>query len=377
MGICLNMIVRNESGTLPRLFASLAGAIDYYVISDTGSEDNTIEVIRALGRQYGIPGEVVSHAWVDFAHNRNLALRDALDSREAGRHHCQWLMLIDADETLIAPSGDWKTKLVAGNSYYAYKKTRSAAWAHLFLIWIDGQSWHWEGKVHNYLVNRQSGHRKEFILDANIRYHDFEGAKSHRFADPYQKAREDVRLLEDELQGQEVTAANMHRHYQLAYCYLRARDDAAAMDTMRKVVDSGLGSAGRKYTARIFIAECLGRLGTRIPEAMALLDQAIDIDPMRKEALYYKALLLRREGAADEARTLLEAAEALPWPEQGYFMWEDAVYNWKIAYELAFIYFSQGRYDAAAEKIRSLKKEGQVPAPEYAFLEALEKRLTA
>jgi glycosyltransferase involved in cell wall biosynthesis len=377
MGICLNMIVRNESGTLPRLFASLAGTIDYYVISDTGSEDNTIEVIHALGQQYGIPGEVVSHAWVDFAYNRNLALGDALDSRRAGRHHCQWLMLIDADEELIAASGDWTSTLVAGNSYYAYKKTRSASWAHLFLIWIDGQSWHWEGKVHNYLVNRQSGHRKEFILDAYIRYHDFEGAKSHQFADPYQKAREDVRLLEEELQGQAVTAMNMHRYYQLAYCYQRAREEAAAMDTMRKVVDSGLGSDGRKYTARIFVAECLGRQGTRTQEAMTLLDEAIGIDPMRKEALYYKALLLRRQGAAAEATMLLETADALSWPEQGYFMWEDAVYHWKIAYELAFLYFSQGRYDAAAGKIRHLKKEGQVPAPEYAFLEALEKRLPA
>lgn len=377
MGICLNMIVRNESGTLPRLFASLAGAIDYYVISDTGSTDNTIEVIRTLGSQYGIHGEVTSHAWVDFAHNRNLALRDALDSKEAGRHACQWLMMIDADEALVAASGAWKANLVAGNSYYAYKKTGSAAWAHLFLVWIDGQSWHWEGKVHNYLVNRQSGHRKEFILDAHIRYHNFEGAKSHQFADPSQKAAEDVRLLEEELRRQEVTASNVHRYYQLAYCYLGARDNESAITTMRKVLDSGLGSAGRIYTARIFIAECLLRQGTRMEEAKALLDEAIELDPFRKEALYYKALLLRRQGATEEARVLLEAADALPWPDRGYFMWEDAVYRWKIAYELAFIYFSQGRFDAAVAQIRRLKESGQVPGPENRFLEALEKRIPA
>ena len=42
MGICLNMIVKDEAANLERLFASLYKSIDYYVISDTGSSDNTI-----------------------------------------------------------------------------------------------------------------------------------------------------------------------------------------------------------------------------------------------------------------------------------------------------------------------------------------------
>ena len=60
-GICLNMIVRNEARNLPRLFASLQGQVDYFVIADTGSTDETPALLVELGKQFGIPGEVHGH----------------------------------------------------------------------------------------------------------------------------------------------------------------------------------------------------------------------------------------------------------------------------------------------------------------------------
>ena len=72
--ICLNMIVKNETKVLRRLFPSLHGCIDYYVISDTGSTDGTQDLIRELGEKYGIPGEINEEPWQNFGYNRNVAL---------------------------------------------------------------------------------------------------------------------------------------------------------------------------------------------------------------------------------------------------------------------------------------------------------------
>lgn len=375
MGICLNMIVRNESQNLPRLFASLQGQVDYYVISDTGSTDNTIEVIHAMGAQYGIPGEVTEHTWVDFAHNRNLVMEDAIASRRAGRHQCRWLMIIDADEELVFTNPGWKAGMSEGSSYYVYRKTPSNAWANLFLVWIPGQSWQWTGSVHNYLVNAHAGHPKQFLLDVYVRYHLFEGAKSHGFKDQSQKARRDAQLLAEELKGQHLGADNVHRFYQWAYCCFNAQDIQGAFRIMQEVVNSGLGSVARRYSARIFLAECMSRLNLDSNDAARLLDQAIALDPQRKEAMYYKALFLRKHGQPDAARVLLEQAAALPWPKQGYFMWEESVYAWKIDYELAFLYYNHGAYAAAAGIIRRLKASAQVPDAEKSFLLALQKRI--
>ena len=43
--VCLNMIVKNESKTLPVLLKTVREIIDYYVIVDTGSEDCTPALI--------------------------------------------------------------------------------------------------------------------------------------------------------------------------------------------------------------------------------------------------------------------------------------------------------------------------------------------
>ena len=43
--ICLNMIVKNESTIITRLLDSVISLIDHYVICDTGSTDNTTQII--------------------------------------------------------------------------------------------------------------------------------------------------------------------------------------------------------------------------------------------------------------------------------------------------------------------------------------------
>ena len=45
--LCLNMIVKNESKIITRLFNSVVPIIDCYCICDTGSTDNTVKIGRA------------------------------------------------------------------------------------------------------------------------------------------------------------------------------------------------------------------------------------------------------------------------------------------------------------------------------------------
>ena len=56
--ICLNMIVKNESRIICRLLNSALPIIDAYCICDTGSTDNTIELINSFFTERKIPGEV-------------------------------------------------------------------------------------------------------------------------------------------------------------------------------------------------------------------------------------------------------------------------------------------------------------------------------
>ena len=60
--LTLSMIVKNEAPNIERCLASVAPFINYYVICDTGSTDNTKEIIKKFFDEKGIPGEILDQS---------------------------------------------------------------------------------------------------------------------------------------------------------------------------------------------------------------------------------------------------------------------------------------------------------------------------
>ena len=73
--ICLNMIVKNESNIIIRLFDSILPIIDSYCICDTGSTDNTIEIIKNYFDKHNIHGKIIEIPFKNFGYNRNVYLK--------------------------------------------------------------------------------------------------------------------------------------------------------------------------------------------------------------------------------------------------------------------------------------------------------------
>ena len=67
--LCLNMIVKNESKIILRLFDSVLPLIDSYCICDTGSTDDTVNIIKNYFHEKNIPGKVVFEPFKNFCHN--------------------------------------------------------------------------------------------------------------------------------------------------------------------------------------------------------------------------------------------------------------------------------------------------------------------
>lgn len=86
--LSLALIVKNEALTLPHCLGSVQGLADQVVVVDTGSQDGTPDLARALGAEV--------HAWPwndDFAAARNASLAAC-----AG----DWVLVLDADEAVDA-----------------------------------------------------------------------------------------------------------------------------------------------------------------------------------------------------------------------------------------------------------------------------------
>ena len=95
MSICLNMIVKDESHVIQQTLKNLHDFIhfNYYVICDTGSSDNTKEIIREFYESKNIKGEIFDCEWKDFGFNRTQALEKAYNKSD-------YLFIFDADDKL-------------------------------------------------------------------------------------------------------------------------------------------------------------------------------------------------------------------------------------------------------------------------------------
>jgi len=93
------LITSNEEHNLPRVLESVRGLVDEIVVVDSGSTDRTTEIASEHG------AKVISHAWTNFAEQKNFAA--------AAASH-DWILSLDADEELSPELRDsllkWKKK---------------------------------------------------------------------------------------------------------------------------------------------------------------------------------------------------------------------------------------------------------------------------
>ena len=91
--LCLNMIVKNESKIIIRMLESVANYIDCYCICDTGSNDNTVELITSFFNARHINGTVIHKKFTDFSYNRNYAYHYVCNNIDL----CTHVLFLDAD----------------------------------------------------------------------------------------------------------------------------------------------------------------------------------------------------------------------------------------------------------------------------------------
>ena len=148
--IGLVMIVKNESHIIEEALTSVLPFIDTYVISDTGSTDDTKEKIIHFFKKHNIPGNLCVDEWVDFGTNRTKVLQHA-------SKHMKYAFMLDADDILILPKqfekkqfqqqlqkeypDGYRIKMVNENDTLQYYRTQ---------IFHTKRRWRYEGVLHEF-----------------------------------------------------------------------------------------------------------------------------------------------------------------------------------------------------------------------------------
>ena len=139
--VCLNMIVKNESKIITRLFDTVLGIIDSYCICDTGSTDNTINIIKKYFDDKNITGKIIQEPFSSFSHNRNHALKECLGMSD-------YILLLDADMCLNIKSFDKNTLKL--DYYYILQGSDSFYYKNVRIIKND-ENFKYVGYTHEYI----------------------------------------------------------------------------------------------------------------------------------------------------------------------------------------------------------------------------------
>lgn len=142
--LCLNMIVKDEAHIIENTLTKLLNKvkIDYWVISDTGSIDNTKEIIVDFFKQKGIPGELYDDMWQDFGYNRTKALMHAYNKSK-------YLLIFDADDEIC---GDFQLPNFKLDAYsLRFGDANGIQYTRTLLI-NNKKKWKYVGVLHEYIT---------------------------------------------------------------------------------------------------------------------------------------------------------------------------------------------------------------------------------
>lgn len=279
--VVLIMIVKNEEHCIERAIKSALPYIDYWVIIDTGSTDQTKHKILEVLR--GVPGWLLDSTWIDFGTNRTELVRVA--DEFVGSEKPVIYLTLDADDQILSfpyvanldPAVDcWTSTVHAGCQRYEQ--------IHLLRA---GLPWYWEGKTHEALMleGRSANLAKldgfEYLLGD-----DSSRRKSGS------KTTDDIALLEQTL---EENPDDPRAMFYLANSYRDNQEYGKAVDCYAARTQMA-GFDEERFMSALRCGECMRILGDTEGATLSLL-AAIQMRPWRAEPFVVLSTMYREIGS--------------------------------------------------------------------------------
>jgi tetratricopeptide (TPR) repeat protein len=319
--LCLNMIVKNEGKIIIRLLESVSKIIDCYCICDTGSTDNTCELITSYFEEKKIPGKIIYEPFVNFAHNRNVAL-DGCQQMVA-----DYILLLDADMFLDIKIFDKKI-LHYGDSFCILQGNDNFFYYNKRIVKNNGL-YKYIGVTHEYMDvppnNKTINIEKSILFIYDI---GDGGSKNDKFE-------RDILLLS---KGIEENPTNERYHFYLANSYADIQNNEKAIEMYKKRIELK-GWCQEVWYSYYKIGLLYKRMG-KPADAIFYWLAGYDYFPDRIENLYEIINYYRIVGNCKAAMVFYNLAKTildkkLNWDT--YLFLQNDIYTYKLEYEYSII----------------------------------------
>jgi glycosyltransferase involved in cell wall biosynthesis len=397
--ICLTCIMKNESANVNRLLDSVKSIIDAISIVDTGSTDNTEELILEWGKKHNIPTVVHHEPFRNFAYNRTHSFRAAKEAFP----NIDYMLLSDADFVWDINVGSKFDKvLLTDHKYLIEQYNKSLSYWNIRLL-SSKVDFECVGVTHEYW--QESKNQKEYggeVRTAKIytlRIDDREdgGCKSDKFE-------RDERLLREGLLD-ENTPDNLKTRYKfyLAQTLKDVGRHEESIEWYKKRCEDK-GWAEEVYYAKFQIGFNYEQLGHKIKHVVTILAKeeknehdiaylqkwnpenlspseivqistkhftnsainymaAYNYRKTRSESLYYCTRMYRVLGMNQNAYDLAVLGKKIKYPDSDTLFIERGCYEYNFDYEISIVaWHLPGKKDIGREAIKRLMERTDLPS---------------
>ncbi|PEC19361.1 tetratricopeptide repeat-containing glycosyltransferase [Bacillus cereus] len=376
--LCLCMIVKNESRIMERCLNATKSIVDFVSICDTGSTDNTPEIIENWCKENEIPGTVHHEPFKNFGYNRSLAVSLAQKTYP----EADYLLILDADMILeVGPDFD-KTSLTEDHYLTLQYDIHIKYW--LTRLLKASLPWKSVGVTHEYW----DIDRSKVGANYNTRVARLEtlvvndpgdgGSKGDKFE-------RDERLLLQGINDPETTP-DLHIRYlfYLAQTYYHLNQFEDSIKWYKKRVDAG-GWVEEVFYSLLRIGFCYEQLANRsankqhevtdadekenakkqeeqyVALAVFYFQKAWEYRPTRAEPLYQLARMYRLKSQNNIALMYALQGKEVPFPKDDLLFVDYHAYDYLFDYEIsisAFYIPHKKHLGAMSQKyLESIKEE--------------------
>jgi glycosyltransferase involved in cell wall biosynthesis len=326
------MIVKDEAHCITKCLNSIKPFIDYWVICDTGSTDNTEQVVKDC--LHDIPGEFHKHQWSDFATNRNLSLQLA-------KLKADYVLIIDADDFLVV--NDINAFKNLKEQTYQIEINRGSIVYNRIQLFNSKIPVGYVGVLHEYLEIPENI-KPVLLQNCKIIF----GATGARSKNP-QKYLNDAKIFEKAL----IADPNNARY--VFYGAQSYRDASMKEESLKLYIQHSKmgGWIEEQYVSLLEAAKIIESLSNDINTIENAYLAAYNRHPARIESLCYLSAFCRKQKLFDKAYfyskigyNIIKNNEMIK-PVNALFL-EFACYDWKIIDELAVAAYWIGKKQEAA-----------------------------
>ena len=273
--ICLNMIVKNESHIIKNTLENLCNKIQfsYWVICDTGSTDNTRQIITDFFNEKNIPGELHNNEWKNFAYNRNIALNEAFDKTDL-------LLVFDADDEI---HGNIIMPKTVDSDGYSLNFGNSDGISYQRILLINNKiRWIFKSVIHEY-INCLKPNPQISYLEGN--YYVVSGRSGSRNNDP-NKYLKDATILEEAYYETQINNDPIYMRYGF-YCANSYKDAGKTEEAIKwyKITLNNENWDQEKYMCCLNLYNLFNMLGEK-EKGLYYLVESFHYDLERMECVY-------------------------------------------------------------------------------------------